>query len=91
MTRYLLKTGWENAIQKVWLCTRMVQALIGGSPVTVPLSPSGLAALSQEDSKAEPLIASLGLQPMLPEQNPPLNSMSLSTLYEGQAWIQECS
>lgn len=40
MTRYLLKTGWENAIQ-VWLCARMVQALTGGSPVTMPLGPSG--------------------------------------------------
>lgn len=44
-----------------------------------------LSALSQEDSNAEPLIASLCLQPMLPEQDPPLNNMSLSTLYEGQA------
>lgn len=42
MTRYLLKTGWKNAIQKVWLCARMVQALTGGSPVTMPLGPSGL-------------------------------------------------
>lgn len=42
MTRYLLKTGRENAIQKVWLCTRMVQALTGGSLVRMLLGPSGL-------------------------------------------------